>query len=127
MDAPLPISKDQFDIWVKAYLESDPTSRQRTPRSARAPAGPELDFRDAWSGQFPYDPAIITRPTAIVRGEWDAVTQDDDAAWLTNAMRNVPDRARDLKLPGGAHRMHLEGNRQALFEAVGAYLSEEPR
>jgi hypothetical protein len=30
-----------------------------------------------------------------------------------------------VKLPRGAHRMHLEDNRQALFDAVGAFLTEQ--
>jgi pimeloyl-ACP methyl ester carboxylesterase len=121
-DAPLPISKEIFDTWVKTYLASDPTSGQRTPRSARVPAGPNVDFNDAWNGHFPYDPAIIRTPTLIVRGEWDSVTRDADADWLVKSMKNVPGGAHDLKLPRGAHRMHLEDNRQALFDAVGEFL-----
>jgi pimeloyl-ACP methyl ester carboxylesterase len=123
-DSPLPVRKDRFDAWAASYLASDPTSNERTPPSARVPAGPELDFEDAWSGRFPYDPSIVRTPTLIVRGEWDNITLDADAAWLVESMCNVPDGARDLKLKCGAHRMHLEDNRQALFDAVGEFLSE---
>lgn len=121
--APLPISRDRFDAWAEAYLASDPTSHERTPPSARAPAGPLLDIEDSWNGRFPYDPATVRAPTLIVRGEWDNVTRDADAAWLVTAMKNVPGGAQDVKLPRGAHRMHLEDNRQALFDAVGDFLS----
>lgn len=123
--APLPISKGRLDTWVDAYLASDSTSSQRTPPSARAPAGPVVDIDDAWNGHFPYDPATVRAPTLIVRGEWDNVTRDEDADWLVKAMKNVPGGARDVKLPRGAHRMHLEDNRQALFDAVGAFLTEQ--
>jgi pimeloyl-ACP methyl ester carboxylesterase len=123
-DSPLPISKDRFEAWAAAYLASDPTSDERTPPSAKVPAGPELDFQDAWSGRFPYDASIVRTPILIVRGEWDSITQDGDAAWLVKSMRNVPGGTRDMKLKRGAHRMHLEDNRQALFDAVGEYLSE---
>lgn len=126
-DVPLPISKDRFETWVKAYLASDPTSNKRKPPSARAPAGPDIDFNAAWNDHFPYDPATIHTPTLIVRGEWDAITRDADAAWLVKTMKNVPGGAKDVKLPGGAHRMHLEQNRQALFDAVGAFLSGRAR
>jgi len=123
--APLPISKERFDTWVKAYLASDPTSGERSPPSARAPTGPDADFDDAWNGKFPYDPAIIHTPTLIARGEWDSITRDADAAWLVKAMKNVPGGAEAVKLPRGAHRMHLEANRQALFDAVGDYLARK--
>lgn len=123
-NAPLPISKDRFDRWVKVYLASDPTSNQRTPPSVRAPAGPVVDFNAAWNGHFPYDPATVRTPTLIVRGEWDAITRDADAAWLIKAMKNVPGGVQDVKVPRGAHRMHLEDNRQALFNAVGDFLSK---
>jgi pimeloyl-ACP methyl ester carboxylesterase len=124
-DAPMPIPKERFDAWVVAYIASDLTSNERTPPSARAPAGPDVDFDAAWNGHFPYDPAIVRAPTMIVRGEWDTITRDADAAWLVKAMRNVPGGVYDLKLPRGAHRMHLEENRQALFDAVGAFLAEQ--
>lgn len=119
-----PISKEHFAPWVKAYLATDPTSQQRTPPSARVPAGADVDFDDAWNGRLPYDPASICVPTLIVRGEWDAIARDADAAWLVKAMKNVPGGARDMKIPSGAHRMHLEENRQALFDAVGDFLSK---
>ena len=119
--------KIRFDAWVQAYLASDPTSAQRTPPSARAPAGPVVDIHGAWNGQFPYDPAIVRTPTLIVRGEWDNVTRDADAAWLAKAMKNVPGGVQDVKLPRGAHRMHLEENRQALFDAAGDFLQRTGR
>jgi pimeloyl-ACP methyl ester carboxylesterase len=97
------------------------------PPSVEVPAGPDADFADAWGGQFPYDPSRIRAPTLIVRGEWDAITRDADAQWLKSAMTNVPGGAHDVKLPRGAHRMHLEKNRQALFDAVGSFLAEDRR
>jgi pimeloyl-ACP methyl ester carboxylesterase/heme-degrading monooxygenase HmoA len=118
-----PIAKEVFAPWIKAYLATDPTSEGRTPASVTAPAGFDVDFNDAWNGHLPYDPALIRAPTLIVRGEWDAITRDADAAWLVTAMTSVRGGARDIKLPRGAHRMHLEENRQALFDAVGEFLS----
>lgn len=119
-----PIDAGEFRIWIRAYFESDSTSRQRTPPSVEVPAGPDADFADAWGGHFPYDPSRIRAPTMIVRGEWDAIARDADAEWLKKAMTNVPGGAHDVKLPHGAHRMHLEKNRQALFDAVGDFLAE---
>jgi pimeloyl-ACP methyl ester carboxylesterase len=120
-----PIDANEFRTWIEAYFESDSTSRKRTPPSVEVPAGPVADFSEAWDGYFPYDPSSIRVPTLIVRGEWDAITRDADAEWLKKAMANVPGGARDVKLPRGAHRMHLEKNRQALFDAVGDFLTEQ--
>jgi pimeloyl-ACP methyl ester carboxylesterase len=120
-----PIDREIFDAWADLYLASDPQSGRRIPPCAQVPAGPEIDFEEAWSGRLPYDPSLIRVPALIVRGEWDTITTDADAEWLINAMTNVPGGARDVKLPRGAHRMHLEANRQALFDAVGAFLTEE--
>lgn len=119
------ISEQCFGQWASAYLASDPAASTRTPPSVAVPAGPDADLADAWSGNLPYDPSEIQAPTLILRGEWDPVTPDADAASLLKAMTGVPGGARDVKLPRGAHRMHLETNRQALFDAAAAFLAED--
>ena len=121
--APL-IDRPVFDAWVARYLADDPQAAARTPPAALVPAGPQRDFAESWSGRFPYDPAGVRAPTLIVRGEWDAITTDADAAWLIASLANARGGPRDVKLPKGAHRMHLEKERQALFDAVGAFLAE---
>lgn len=113
-----------FETWARAYLASDPGSETRTPPSVRVPTGPQHDLVQAWSGRFVYDPATVRAKTMIVRGEWDHITRDADAAWLVDALSQVLGGAQDVKLPRGGHRMHLEENRQALFDAVGAFLGE---
>lgn len=124
---PAVIPEARFNQWAAAYLSTDPTASTRFPPSVAVPSGPDADFADAWSGRLPYDPSMVRSPTLIVRGEWDLITRDEDAAWLVAAMTAVPGGARDLKLPGGAHRMHLESGREALFEAVAAFLGETLR
>jgi heme-degrading monooxygenase HmoA len=61
----------------------------------------------------------------LIRGEWDRIARDADIEWLKGQLKNVPGGAQPIKLSGGAHRMHLEKNRQALFDAVGDFLSKE--
>lgn len=114
-DESSPIAKDIFHAWVQDYLASDPAASMQAPPSVRVPSGPQADIDDAWSGRFPYDPSQIGVPTLIVRGAWDAVSNESDVAWLAARIPTV----RTLTLPRGAHRMHLETNRQALFDAVG--------
>ncbi|MBB3890566.1 pimeloyl-ACP methyl ester carboxylesterase [Phenylobacterium haematophilum] len=120
------IAPTLFDRWVEAYLATDPQSRDRMPPAVRVPSGPQADIADAWASSFPYNPATVRAPTLIVRGEWDNITRDSDVAWLVESLASVPGRARDVKLPRGGHRMHLEENRQALFDVVGAFLSQSP-
>jgi pimeloyl-ACP methyl ester carboxylesterase len=118
------IARPLFEIWACDYLASDPASGARTPPVVIVPAGPQRDIAAAWSGHFPYDPAGVRAPTLLVHGEWDAITRPADAAWLGKALTGVPGGARDMVLPRGGHRMHLEENRQSLFDAVGAFLLE---
>jgi len=118
------IAPAQFKAWARDYLASDPASGSRTPPAVLAPSGPQRDLAAAWAGHYPYDPAAIRAQTLIVRGEWDSITTDTDAAWLVARLSRAPGGAQDVKLPRGAHRMHLETNRQALFDAVGAFLAD---
>jgi pimeloyl-ACP methyl ester carboxylesterase len=118
------ITPGRFEAWARDYLATDRDSGSRTPPSVLVPSGPQRDLAAAWAGHYPYEPAEVRAPTLIVRGEWDPITTDADATWLVERLSRVPGGARDVKLPGGAHRMHLETGRQALFDAVGAFLAE---
>ncbi|HVJ03253.1 MAG TPA: alpha/beta fold hydrolase, partial [Sphingomonas sp.] len=103
-----PIARAEFDSWVTAYLTTDPTGASRNPASVAVPSGPDADFAQAWSGRFPYDPAVVRAPTLIVRGAWDPIAGDSDVAWLAGRLTGVPGGARVVTLAGGAHRMLLE-------------------
>jgi pimeloyl-ACP methyl ester carboxylesterase len=111
-----------FESWGPAYLASDPSAATRTPPSARVPAGPLADIGDAWSGRLPYDPARITAPTLIVRGAWDDVTRDADAARLFDALSAARLR-RDVKIDRATHVMHLERTRRQLYREVSSFLA----
>jgi hypothetical protein len=80
-------------IWSAAlYLASDPTSTEREPHSVKTPNGPIADIMSAWSGALAYDPARMRGPVAIVRGAWDSLCADADAAWLLSAMTGSPEK-----------------------------------
>lgn len=113
-----------FDRWAPAYLASDPGAAQRTPPAVRIPNGPRADNAEAWSGRLSWDPARITRPLAIVRGAWDSLCRDRDAAMILDAATAAPSR-HDRKLAAGTHLMHLETGRRMLYEAVGRALKGE--
>jgi pimeloyl-ACP methyl ester carboxylesterase len=113
------LSRNHFAEWGQAYLDSDPASRDRNPPAVKTPSGAFQDIFDAWAGQFPYDPALIQAPTAIIRGAWDSLCTDADAAWLTTAIPH----AQDVVLPRATHLMHLEENRYVLYRETEAFLT----
>lgn len=112
------LSKRHFDEWGEAYLDSDPESRTRQPPAVKTPGGAFQDIFDAWAGTLSYDPGLIQAPVEIIRGEWDSMCTDADAAWLLDAIPN----GRDMKIPRATHLMHLEENRYALYREAEAFL-----
>jgi pimeloyl-ACP methyl ester carboxylesterase len=113
-----------FDRWGPAYLASDPGAEARTPPAVRIPNGPRADNVDAWQGRLAWDPAGLVQPVTIVRGAWDSLCLDPDAAMILDAASAAPVR-RDIKLDAGTHLMHLETGRHALYEVVGRSLKGE--
>jgi pimeloyl-ACP methyl ester carboxylesterase len=119
-EAPV-LSKPHFDAWAEAYLDTDRESRTRQPHAVKVPGGAFQDIFDAWAGSLPYDPGLIQAPVAIIRGEWDSLCTDADAAWLLDAIHH----ARDRKIPRATHLMHLEENRYALYRETEAFLTAQ--
>lgn len=71
---------------------------------------------------MPYDPARVRAPTLVVRGAWDSITRDADAAWLKGALSGSP-LVRDVVVPRATHLMHLERGRSDLYAATEAFLT----
>ncbi|MGA2056772.1 MAG: alpha/beta fold hydrolase [Bradyrhizobium sp.] len=107
--------------WAPAYLATDPEAHRRTPASVRIPNGPQADIIAAMSGQLAFDPGKVAAPTLIVRGAWDHLCHDEDAAWLMK-MLGARDKA-DVVIPDATHLMHLERGRDGLFAATADWLS----
>ena len=74
------------------------------------------------SGRLAYAPGNITAPTLIVRGAWDSLSRDTDAAWLVDALGTR--EKSDVVIPAATHLMHLEHGREGLFEATANWLSK---
>lgn len=123
---PTPVDEAEIDRWCAAYLASDPTASQRTPRSAKVPNGPGADIDALWAGERLVDSARIRQPTLIVRGGWDHVTTDADAARLFDALSGTADK-RDVKISGGNHWLHLQPRREALWAETLSFLREGAR
>lgn len=122
-EAPV-LSRRHFDEWGEAYLDADPESRTRAPPAVKTPGGAFQDIFDAWAGELAYDPALIRAPVAIIRGAWDGMCRDADAAWLFDALSRSPLK-RDVKIGRATHLMHLESGRHALYRETQCFLSGE--
>ena len=88
----------------------------------KTPSGPWFDIARAWAGDLAYDPSRVQAPVAIIRGEWDSMCTDKDAAWLFDAFTASPIR-RDVKISRGTHLMHLETSRYALYREAQNFLA----
>ncbi|MBV8652010.1 MAG: alpha/beta hydrolase, partial [Alphaproteobacteria bacterium] len=119
-EAPVLLER-HFAEWGERYLDGDKESRTRSPASVKVPSGAFQDIFDAWGGSLAYDPARVLAPVAIIRGEWDSYTTDEDARWLLQALKNAPLR-RDIKIARGTHLMHLEESRVALYRETKTFL-----
>lgn len=115
------LSRAHFDAWGERYLETDPSSGQYAKPGVKIPTGPFTDILHAWHGDFPYSPAAVQSPVAIIRGEWDGLIPDEDARWLFEAFTASPTK-RDVKISRGTHLMHLEVMRHALYRESIAFL-----
>jgi pimeloyl-ACP methyl ester carboxylesterase len=118
------MSKTDFEVWAAAYLASDQIGQALDPPAVIVPSGPAADIQDAWRGMFPYDPSLVICPTLIVRGEWDSLTNDHDAAWLFNAL-TCTRSTRDVKISKATHLMHLEKSRHELHAVTRDFLRGE--
>ena len=116
------LSRRHFTEWGQRYLDSDQTSRTRTPASVKTPSGPWSDIGRAWAGDLAYEPKRVRSPVAIIRGEWDSMCSDVDAQWLFTEFAAAPIR-RDVKVSRGTHLMHLESSRYALYRETETFLA----
>jgi pimeloyl-ACP methyl ester carboxylesterase len=115
------LSPAHFADWAERFLDGDPESRTRTPPAVKTPAGAFQDIFDAWAGVLAYEPVRVRAPVAIVRGAWDSMCTDADAAWLSAALTGAAE-VRDVVIPRATHLMHLEAGRTALYRATEAFL-----
>jgi len=107
-------------FWGPAYLASDHGARERTPPSVRIPGGPQADIVAAHVGEIGYDPGRVRASTLIVRGAWDRLCGNADAAWLLSKLGSQ--EKADVIVPAATHLMHLECGREGLFKATTDWL-----
>lgn len=117
---PQVLGEAHFHAWGQAFLASDPGADTRLPPSVWTPAGPMADVRAWWSGHWLFEPADVKASTLLVRGEWDSLCTDADAATLLNALGS--EHKSDCKIGCATHLMHLETQRVELYRQTNEFL-----
>lgn len=124
---PSVLDSTMYPAWAATYLDSDPTSRIRTPASVRVPSGWQADLAAISSGRFPYDPGAIRAPTLIVMGEWDDdIATLAGADWLLKRLRHAAQR-RLAVIGRGSHTIQFEAERTQLYRVMADFLNEKER
>jgi pimeloyl-ACP methyl ester carboxylesterase len=114
-----------FDAWQNATWATDPTGNAQNPRVLRAPNGVAFDLRTYYreNGKATYDPARITVPTLLVRGEWDRDAPAYMSQTLFPLIVNAPWK-RYVEIGEGTHAIMMEKNRDQLLHVVAGFLTQ---
>lgn len=123
--APNVLLDRHIDAWATAYLATDAAASTRAPPAVQVPAGPAADVAALWSGAALYDVSPVRIPTLLVRGAWDSVCDERDAARLQREFGATPVQQRVVE--SGTHLMHLETGRTELHRVVNEFLIEHTR
>lgn len=115
------LEDEVFEKWKNKWLESDPTSKNRSPFSVRFPSAWQIDLFDCWNGNCFFEPGKIRNSTLLIKGEWDTTFSFDDAEKLFEQLQNTPSK-RYVVIDRGTHVLHLEKNRFALYDEVQLFL-----
>jgi pimeloyl-ACP methyl ester carboxylesterase/heme-degrading monooxygenase HmoA len=115
-----------FDQWKREWLQSDTSVTRRESSSVRFPAGWEVDFMNCMNHRCYYNPADITVPVLLIRGEWDGLPSSEDAVGLYNELANAPCK-RYIVISRGTHVMHLEKSRFQLYSEVRNFIGENQK
>lgn len=122
---PQVLAEAHFEAWGEAFLATDPQACDSLPAAVSTPSGPQYDVRALWSGHKLYDPARIVAPTLLVRGEWDTVCDRNDATRLLSALGGPVQFCTTIER--ATHLMHLEAQRELLYNAVNTFLLRSAR
>lgn len=110
--------------YVEAALDSDSTSRQREPRSFRAPCGAMEDSFYLATGRQLWDASLITAPVLAIAGEKDFWSRPEDMQNLQADLVHASS-VRMVRIPNATHFLHLERparGRAQLIDEVDSFV-----
>ena len=115
------------DAYASTAIESDPTSSQRTPPSARVPTGPLRDSYALASGTKLWEASDVRAATLVIRSELDFWSRPEDVAALQRELVHAR-RVAIESLPGATHIAFLdrpEHGRARMLELVIRFLARD--
>jgi pimeloyl-ACP methyl ester carboxylesterase len=112
---------DRVLDWLLADLARAEAHDLAGEQRFRAPNGTLLDLFEAFSGRAGFDPARLSRPTLLIRGEHDGTSTASDAARLFSALA-TPDKTL-VTIGDSGHFLCVERRRREFQAHVLAFLS----
>lgn len=112
--------------WAKEFEASAPRIAADAPGQVRIPDGPVADIEDAQDGIYPYDPRRVSVPILAIFGNYDVVANELNTTPFLARFTSSPLKW-ELCLYNGTHVMHLERNRQSLYEATLSFIRTAER
>lgn len=113
------------DAYVRAALESDPTSKERRPPSFRSPCGALEDSFYLATGRQLWDASLITAPVLVLASERDFWSRPEDRENLVADLVHSS-KVRAAVIPGATHFVHLdrgERGRNRMLDEVRSFLN----
>lgn len=98
----------------------DPGATARQPPSFRCPNGALADLIGIFNGHPLYDPAELTMPLLLVRGEHDTTSTRSDAKNMLSRIKHAD--AHYVEIAGGSHFLCVERNRRKLYTVLRNFL-----
>jgi pimeloyl-ACP methyl ester carboxylesterase len=115
--------------YLAAVLAADPGAPPQRPPAVRVPTGPLADAFEITAGRQAWDAGLVRAPALIVSSEKDFWSRAEDRDRLQAHLVNAGE-VKVVTLPGATHYAHLDRpdrGRQALIDAVKAFLLKSPR
>ena len=115
------LEEEIFQIWGKAWLQSDPLAAKFKVMRVRFPNGYAADVEDLMHNKLYYNPAAIQVPVLVIRGEWDSYPDNVDSEKLFKSLENISYK-KYVVIEKATHVMHLEKSRHQLYEETTQFL-----
>jgi pimeloyl-ACP methyl ester carboxylesterase len=116
-----------MSAYQQAAIESDPTARQRTPSSFRAPSGALEDSFYLATGRRLWDASLVRARTLIIRSERDFWSRPEDPKRLAEDLVHAAG-VKVVTIAGATHHVHLdraERGRDRFLQDVISFLSDD--
>jgi pimeloyl-ACP methyl ester carboxylesterase len=110
------------ELLFETVAAQDPRARSHTPPAFRCPNGAMADLQCVAGGEAPFDPAKLTMPVLLVRGEHDVTSTDADARRLLAALPCTDKTYRTIS--PGSHFLCIERGRGILYDEIEGFLRE---